>query len=406
MKFLFLHRMNKPAVLTLIILSLCAGGGLAQSLKFTITGDIQGIQKGDTLRFSRILLPSFETEKAFDIIVENENSFKYSGTHPHTQYYMIQYLPVGPFLEDGSRKSMEIVIKDGNVKINGRRDYIYYSSVTNSFYDKELTKIKMLEDSLELARNMIYSAMSDKNQDPKITMELYQKYNSFPTTHARQYEQLTSMSQAYSASAANEYMAYSLCMGFAEPLENLEAGYQKLDKKTKQSYYGKLLASIINNLQALSPGQPAPDFALTTRDEEKISLANFKGKYLLIYLFGTSFSSVESDRYVVDLYKAHKDKLEVIGLTESMDQINKAFDNIIVNGTQPMKKGITSMLIHPWKNKVELEQYDNKRILETYSITGVPFFVLITPDGKIAARGFFEAFNKANAILSGTGNQQ
>ena len=66
-----------------------------------------------------------------------------------------------------------------------------------------------------------------------------------------------------------------------------------------------------------------------------------------------------------------------------------------------MKKGIASMLVHPWKNKVELEQYDNKKILDTYSITGIPFFVLIAPDGKIAARGFFEAFNAAKAILRG-----
>lgn len=386
---------------TLIILSLCANAGFAQSLKFTITGNIQGIQKGDTLRFSRILLPSFESEKAFDIIVDKDESFKYSGTHPHTQYYIIQYLPVGAPIDDISRKGMEIILKDGNIKIDGRRDYIYYSTITNSFYDKELTTIKRLEDSLELARNMLYNAMSDKNQDPKIIMELYQKYSTFPADHASQYKRLDDLRNAYNVSASNEYRAYELCTGFAESLENLEAGYNKLDNKTRKSYYGTLLQSIIAKLKSLAPGEPAPDFTVTTRDEEKISLADFKGKYLLIYLFGTSFNSVETDPYIVDLYKAHKDTLEVIGLTESMDMVNKAFDNIIVNGSSEMKKGIASMLVHPWKNKVELEQYDNKKILDAYSITGIPFFVLIAPDGKIAARGFFEAFNAAKAILSG-----
>lgn len=386
---------------TLIILSLCANTAFAQSVKFTVTGNIQGIQKGDTLRFSKISLPSFESEKAFDIIADKDESFKYSGTHPHTQYYIIQYFPVGTPIDDISRKGMEIIIKDGNIKIEGRRDYIYYSTITNSFYDKELTKIKMLEDSLELARNMIYNAMSDKNQDPKITMELYQKYSTFPADNAAQYKRLESMRNAYNASASNEYKAYLLCTGFAESLDNLEAGYNKLDNKARKSYYGTLLQSIITKLKKLAPGEPAPGFTLTTRDEEKISLADFKGKYLLIYLFGTSFNSVETDPYIVNLYKANKDKLEVIGLTESMDMVNKAFDNIIVNGSSDMKKGITSMLIHPWKNKVELEQYDNKEILDTYSITGIPFFILISPDGKIAARGFFEAFNAAKAILSG-----
>lgn len=399
MTFHFLHRAGKTTF-TLLLFSFFVGTAVAQPHKFTITGNIQGIQKGDTLRFSRILLPSFVSEPAFDIIVNSDDNFKYSGTHPHAQYYVVQYLPVGTPLQEGSRKNMELVIKDGNIKITGRRDYIYYSAVVNSFYDKELTRIKMLSDSLELARDMIYSAMSDKTQSPQTTMELYQKYTAFPTENAGHFERLGKMQEAYGASANNEYKAFELCTGFAEPLDKLQAGYNQLDGKTRKSYYGTLLSSIIEKLKKLAPGNPAPDFALTTRDEAKISLANFKGKYLLIYLFGTAYSSVENDPYVVNLYKAHKDKLEVIGLTESMDLINKSFDNIIVSGTPSMKKGITGMLIHPWKYKVELDQFDNNRILETYNITGVPFFILISPDGNIIARGFFEAFNQANAILS------
>lgn len=374
--------MKKLIIIALSLTALCSVTSFAQSLKFTITGTIQGIQKGDTLRFVRILLPEFEGEKAFDIIVDKEGAFKYSGTHPHTQYYLIQYIPIGTPLEDASRTGMGLVIKDGNIVIDGRRDYIYYSNIKNSFYDKELEKIKTLEDSLELARNMIYNAMQEKSQDPQIIMELYNKYNQFAINHTNQYKRLDDMRAAYELSASNEYMAYELCTRLNEPLDQLEAGYQKLDTKSKKSYYGTLLNTIIAKLKSLSPGQPAPNFSLITRDEEKITLTDFKGKYLLLYLFGTSYDSVEADPYIVDFYKRYKDKLAVIGITESMEMINKAFDNIIINGSPAMKKGITSMLIHPWKNKVELEQYDNKDILNTYSIVGTPFFVLISPDGK------------------------
>lgn len=393
--------MRKIIITTLILIVLCFTTGFAQSLKFTITGTIQGIQKGDTLHFEKILLPSFESEAAFDIIVDKDGSFKYSGTHPHTQYYAIQYLPVGAPVEYSNKKSIEIIIKDGNINIEGRRDYIYYSNITNNFYDKDFVKIQQLEDSLNMAHDIIYNAMSDQTQETKITLELYNKYSSFAADNANHYKRLETMRKTYEESTTNEYKAYELCTKFTYPLKKLEEGYAKLDSKGKKSYYGTLLDSIIKKLRTIDSGQPAPDFNLVLRDEGgKISLADFKGKYLFIYFYGTSYSSIESDKYIVDLYKKNMDTLEVIGVTESQNLVNQAFDNIIVNGSPDMKKGITSMLVHPWKYKVNLEDEKNRDIITTYNVTGIPFFILISPDGKIVARGFFEAFNKANATLN------
>lgn len=393
--------MKKLLIISLAAAAFCSNTSFAQSLKFSITGEIEGIQKGDTLHFEKILLPSFESEPAFDIIVDKNGSFKYNGTHPHTQYYAIQYRPIGAPVEDSNKKSIEIIIKDGTIRIEGRRDYIYYSKVTNSFYDKDFAKIQELSDSLDMAQNMIYNAMSDKTQDTKITLELYNKYSSFTTDNASHYQRLDALRKAYDGSAKNEYKAYELCTRFTYPLKKLEEGYNQLDSKGRKSYYGTVLNSIIEKLRTLSPDQPAPDFKLGTRDEGRtVSLADFKGKYLFIYFYGTSYSSIESDKYIVDLYKRNADTLEVIGITESQSLVNQAFDNLIINGSPDMKKGITSMLVHPWKYKVNLEEGKNRDIVTTYNVTGIPFFILISPDGKIVARGFFEAFNKANAVLN------
>ncbi|MEF9930810.1 MAG: hypothetical protein RR770_00705 [Bacteroidales bacterium] len=392
--------MKKSIILTLIAVTLYSSAIFAQSLKFTITGNIEGIKKGDTLRFERVSLPSYESEKAFDIIIEKDGVINYNGKHLHTQYYTIKYLPIGTPIENLNRTRIDIVIKDGDIDITGRRDYIYYATVTNNFYDKSLQKIMVLGDSLEMAKNMIYSAMGEKDQDPKITLQLYTKYSSFAQDNANQYKRLANMSAAYKPSPASEYMAYDICTKFTNPLDSLETGYNKLSSKAKKSYYGTLLSTIIDKYKSLAPGESAPDFELITRDEEKITLANFKGKFLMIYLFGISSGSIESDPYVVDFYKKHKDTLNIIGITESMNAVNKTFDNLLINGSPEMKKGITSMLIHPWKNKVELEEYDNKKIIDLYSITGMPFFILINPNGKIVTRGFYEAFNEASKILS------
>ena len=79
-----------------------------------------------------------------------------------------------------------------------------------------------------------------------------------------------------------------------------------------------------------------------------------------------------------------------------MEQIKNLYNN-----TKPgsklmnieMKPVLESMLAHPW---FDAEKTGNNGKIETdYAFAGLPYFVFISPEGKIIARDFHEAFYAA-----------
>lgn len=58
-----------------------AGISCSQMQPFELSGRIDGLRVGDTLRFERILLPDWTYEPAFDIVVQEPDRFRYRGRH-------------------------------------------------------------------------------------------------------------------------------------------------------------------------------------------------------------------------------------------------------------------------------------------------------------------------------------
>lgn len=62
-----------------------------------------------------------------------------------------------------------------------------------------------------------------------------------------------------------------------------------------------------------------------------------------------------------------------------------------------LKPVLENMLAHPW---FDAEKVDgNEKIEKDYAFAGLPFFVLISPDGKIIVRDFTKAFYTAKEKL-------
>ena len=148
-------------------------------------------------------------------------------------------------------------------------------------------------------------------------------------------------------------------------------------------------------MESLAVGQPAPDFSLVTTRGEAISKADFAGGYVLFYHWGMCPGSIWIDGQVRDLYAAYKDRgLRMVGLTESVDTIRRVYEGLPDDESAAgMRSALAGMLAHGWPEiEVEIDRPENGRMLERYAIEGWPAFVLIAPDGTIAARGYTEAF--------------
>lgn len=77
-----------------IFLALTAATALpAQEQKFTVSGHIEGLEAGDTLRFEQIIMPGWKTGDRFDIVLKKDGKFRYKGRQAHDQYYIMEYPP-------------------------------------------------------------------------------------------------------------------------------------------------------------------------------------------------------------------------------------------------------------------------------------------------------------------------
>lgn len=79
-----------------LLLSCCAltmTAACAYARGFRLEGRIEGLQAGDTLRFERILLPSWKYGPGFDVVVRKPGAFRYRGKSEHDQYYLMTYRP-------------------------------------------------------------------------------------------------------------------------------------------------------------------------------------------------------------------------------------------------------------------------------------------------------------------------
>ncbi len=188
---------------------------------------------------------------------------------------------------------------------------------------------------------------------------------------------------------------------FDAPIDSLEVWYARLDAPARESYYGTVLRETIDGRVRLQPGKPAPGFSVTLPDGGVMNSEQFRGKYLLIYHWGFCPGSIQLEGEATDLYNRFSEHLEVLGITESLQAIRDA-----AQGTPPDEElfGITlkpvyeSMAVHRWID-IESGTGENSRIGELYAFAGFPFFVLISPDGKIVSRGFYETFYETQTVL-------
>ena len=382
---------------------------------FALSGRIAGLQEGDTLRFERVIQPGrADREAAFDIVVEHPDTFSYKGRQEHEQIYRMTFHPKKGTSKVGSKRALTVIITDGAmIKLSGSVGKIYFSRLSGGIYDEPmLAESLRLEDSIGKIRDdyMRELLAAQEEKDTARAEEWFHKINAFG--RAKSNPGIVRLRDARKAYVdANPAGTLSLLVDALEhiastPVEQSRAKYDSWNRELKDSYYGRVFARELADMERLADGQPVPEFALTTVDGKKITEKDFKGRYLLIYHWGLCPGSVFIDQYVLKLHDIYNSRgLEVLGLTESIDMVRQNYERLPADrkvpsgGVDDIRPVLERMLRHPWI-EVEVEDCpDNKPVMDAFRITGWPFFALIGPDGKIRARGFSDAFDKSRKVL-------
>ena len=128
-----------------------------------------------------------------------------------------------------------------------------------------------------------------------------------------------------------------------------------------------------NSLKKLAVGQPAPEISLPNPEGQVVKLSSMKGKYVLVDFWAKWCGPCRAENpNVVKAFNKYKDKgFTVFGV--SLDRSKEDWLKAIQDD------GLT------WTHVSDLKYWQSEAA-KTYNITGIPFSLLLDPNGVIIAK--------------------
>lgn len=152
-----------------------------------------------------------------------------------------------------------------------------------------------------------------------------------------------------------------------QPVKKL---YDTLPDSVKQTVDAQRICNLLYPPQSVEVGDEMADGPLYDSEGKEHHLAEFKGKYILLDFWsrgcGPCLQSIPELERISTVYA---DRLAVISISSDPEEVWKAFLK---------EKGLKG---HQWN---ELRN-DGGGLASAYNVRGIPHYVLIAPDGKVAA---------------------
>lgn len=143
-----------------------------------------------------------------------------------------------------------------------------------------------------------------------------------------------------------------------------------LGKEYPNSIYVQRYHTMYEGMASVAIGAMAPDITLPDTTGKMVSLSGLRGKYVLIDFWASWCEPCkESLPGLVSIYNKYKDKNFTV-FSVSLDKFKPDWEAAI------KKFNLT------WTQVSELKYWDSK-VVKQYHFDGIPFTVLVSPEGKI-----------------------
>lgn len=324
---------------------------------FVISGKVNGLPENSLVYFAG----NNENDTVAKTTIKN-GAFVLTGKVDNTDGRMLIFPSIN------ARLFLFIGNEHINITASGTdfSDVVISGSPTQADYEEFIYQIKPLGDFVNYYRAQMQMAQTEAARDSAV-IALNTTYNIYQNSIDR------FITRRKSSPVAALLLAYTYDMDPNKDVALLEKRLNTLDASALQNRYANGVRTVIENGKIGAVGTKALDFTQTDTSGKKITLSQFKGKYVLLDFWASWCRPCRMENpNVVAAYNQYKNKNFTI-LSVSLDQDKDNWLNAI------KADHLT------WTHVSDLQFWSNEAA-KLYRVESIPQNYLIDPNGTIIAK--------------------
>lgn len=293
----------------------------------------------------------------------NNGSFVFKGK---IEDYKQAFVGLSPAFNGGPIDRRTIYLESGDIfiKSDGLLSAATFPgsklNIDFSIVEAERQKYSDAEDSLNKIK---YTDGATQYADRQ---QLERKYDQFRKDYIRKNPD----------SYFNQFFVQELLEHKEISVLQADSLYKNLSSKYKNGERSRQIRTYIDNLLSLESGRSAPAFTCQDLNGKRVSLSDYRGKYLLLEFWASWCSPCRAESPNL---KAAYDKYKNAGFTILSISVDKEADK------EKWLKAIEQDGTGGWTHVAQFQSAEPK-MSKLYAIPHLPFNVLIDPSGRIIAK--------------------